>query len=560
MSSQPMQRASLRPDIRRRMPALLLAPLAAPLALVGCRSPLDMGPVSFDKESLRSAEEVDLSRLSRTPPVGVEEATAEVLREVISPTPAPAEAAVDLAQVRAAALRGNLELRAELFNPTIAQSVVDEEEAKFEWTFFANAARQRVDRPTPTLLEAAQSDLNTFNLGVDVPLRTGGSIVVDVPFQDLETSDPFALLNPSYDAAARFSISQPLLRNAGVRVNTNSIRVAGYQSQIVDARTKLSAIRILAAADKAYWNLYAARRELIVGQQRYELAVEQLERARRLVAAGNAAEVEVIRSQAGVADSLTGIIVAETAIRVRQRELKRIMNREDLPMNGATAIIPATDPSPVGLDLDAEELADRAVQNRMEMLELELQLAIDASNLDFQRNQALPLFVVEYTYSRAGLGDGYGPAFSQVTDRSFEDWRLAARVEIPLGNEAAKARVHRAILERVQRLATRDQRRQAIREEVFNALDLLEESWQRILAARQQTILAARTFDAERRQFELGLRTSTDVLDAAARLADAQTQEVRSLAEYQIAQVDIAFATGTLLGNGRVQWTPSDAP
>ncbi|HMN96445.1 MAG TPA: TolC family protein [Phycisphaerales bacterium] len=538
--------------------------VAAALALVaaaghGCRNPLDMGPVSFDREALRSAEEVDLGRLSRKPPTSVEDATAEVLRDVISPAPAPARVELTLAEVRAAALAGNLELRAELFNPTIAATVVDEEEAKFEWTFFANAARARTDRPTPTLLEAAQSDLNTFNLGVNVPLRTGGQIVVDVPFQDLETSDPFALLNPSYDASLRFAISQPLLRNAGVRTNTNSIRVAGYQSQIVDARTKLSAIRILAEADKSYWRLFAARGELSVRQQRYELAVEQLERARRLVAAGNAAEVEIIRSQQGVADSLTGIIVAETAVRVRQRELKRIMNREDLPPGGATEVIPATDPSPVGLDLDAEALAGRAVTNRMEMVELELQLAIDASNLDFQRNQALPLFVVDYLYSRDGLGERYGKAFSQLTDQSFENWRIAARLEIPLGNEAAKARVHRAILTRVQRLATRDQRRQAIREEVFDALDLLQESWQRILAARQQTIVAARTFEAERRQFELGLRTSTDVLDAAARLSDAQSQEVRALAEYQIAQVDIAFATGTLLGNGRVHWTPSDA-
>ena len=51
-----------------------------------------------------------------------------------------------------------------------------------------------------------------------------------------------------------------------------------------------------------------------------------------------------------------------------------------------------------------------------------------------------------------------------------------------------------------------------------------------------------------------GFRTSTDVLDAASRLADAQSREVRSLADYQIALIDIAFATGTLLGHSRIRF------
>jgi outer membrane protein TolC len=129
---------------------------------------------------------------------------------------------------------------------------------------------------------------------------------------------------------------------------------------------------------------------------------------------------------------------------------------------------------------------------------------------------------------------------------------------VPIGNEAARSRVHRAILTRLQRLATREQRRLAILQEVYDALDRMDQDWQRILAARQAAILAGRTYEGEQRQFDVGLRTSTDVLDAAARLADAQSQEVRALADYQIAQVDLAFATGTLLGHDRVHWEPID--
>src|SRR5262249_5067462 len=108
----------------------------------------------------------------------------------------------------------------------------------------------------------------------------------------------------------------------------------------------------------------------------------------------------------------------------------------------------------------------------------------------------------------------------------------------------------------LQRLATKEMRSAAIRQEVYDALDQLEQNWQRILAARQASLLAGRTYEGEQRQFQVGLRTSTDVQNALATLADAQSQEVRALADYQISQVDIAFATGTLLGNDKIRWEP----
>jgi outer membrane protein TolC len=192
------------------------------------------------------------------------------------------------------------------------------------------------------------------------------------------------------------------------------------------------------------------------------------------------------------------------------------------------------------------------------MLELELQLAIDASTIDFQENARLPLVTVDYTYNVNGLATGWRRSFGQIPDHSFEDQIFGVNAQIPIGNEAAKARVHRSILTRLQRLSTKQQRRQAILQEVYDAVDLLNQEWQRILAARLSAVLAARTWEGERRQFEVGLRTSTDVLIAAANLADAQSNEVQALVDYEIARVDIAFGTGTLLGFDRIHWEPID--
>ncbi len=511
-------------------------------------------------DRLREIEMTNLEAQSRSAPVTVEEAAQEAVQDLLDFQPPPATQEIELADVRAAALANNLDLKVELVNPSIADAEASVEEAKFESTFFGSVGRSEVDQPVQLVTESSQSDITAIDVGVRIPLRTGGEITLDLPFGRSSTDNPFAdpSLNPAWDAAARFSISQPLLRGGGWQANTHSIYVARSERKIVNAQTKLESIRILANADKAYWLLYAATRQLEVRKQQYELAMEQLEQAQRKVQAGETAEIDVTRAESGVASSLEQIIVADTLLRRRERDLKRIMNRPDLPIASVTALIPATIPDPVYLDLDPPAIAEFAVANRMEMLELELRLAIDASQIDFEKNNALPLFTIDYTYSLNGLANTLNGAFDQIYESDFQNWTLALNAEIPIGNEAAKSRVHRAILVRLQRLATKDQRRQAILQEVYDALDLLSQEWQRILAARQAVIFAARTFEGEKRQFEVGVRTSTDVLDAAARLADAQASEVRALADYEIARVDIAFGTGTLLGYGRVRWEPTE--
>ena len=123
-------------------------------------------------------------------------------------------------------------------------------------------------------------------------------------------------------------------------------------------------------------------------------------------------------------------------------------------MNSATALITTTDPRSVGLGLDAEILADRAVENRMEMPELELQLAIDASTVDFERNETFPLLGLEHSYTINGLADSFNDAFHEPGDRSFADYSIGLTADIPPGNQAAKARLRRAILHCIQRLST----------------------------------------------------------------------------------------------------------
>ncbi len=546
--------------LRRLRAATLVALVLTTLAITGCNSLFGDGRprVTIDPDRLRSIEPLKLPDLAKSSQTVEEAREAFVQRPpaLHEPGEATERLAMSIEECRALALQYNLDLGVALLNPTITRENITQEEARFESLFFANIRQSIFDQPTDTSLNGSSVKSLNGDVGVRIPLHTGGTITLDVPINRTETDNQFATLNPSYSSDFSASISQPLLRNAGVRTNTHAIRVAIYQSQISEARTKLEVIRVVADVDRVYWRLYAAQRELEVREQEYDLAVAQLQRAQRRVNAGDAAEVEIVRAEAGVAQRVEAIIIAQNAVRDSERLLKRVLNKPGLGMETPTIIELSTQPNPIRYELDPIALANGALDSRMEMLELELLIAQDSSSIDFARNQKLPLVTLDYRYNVNGLGASFSDSFDLLADKNFEDHIVGLSVEVPLGNAAAISRYNQAVYERVQRLATKEQRRAQIVNEVFNALDQLDANWQRVLAAGRSAILEARLLEAEQRQFDLGLRTSTDVLDAQASYANARSAEIRALAEYQIAQVDIAFATGTLLGSAQVRWEP----
>lgn len=471
-----------------------------------------------------------------------------------------AKTTLTLENARASVIKNNLDLRVAIIDPAIARERVNEEEARFNSAFTLRSAWSNLDDATSSSLDSAQSEFRTIEPGVRIPMRTGGSVNVTLPVAKRETDNQFTLLNPSYTSDVEFSISHNLLRNAGRRANTASLRIAGYDAQAVEAQTKLEVIRQIAAADRAYWRLYLVRAELDVRLQQYDVAVAQRDRAQRRVNAGALSEIEVTRSDAGISERLEAIIAAQNALRIQQRELKRIINSPELPVESQTIIETSSPPDPLEFDIDPVRACAAAVENRMEMLALELRLAADAASIDLQRNRALPLLTLDYTYRVNGLGGSMQDSFHTLQRNNYTDWEVGLNFEVPLDNEEAKARIRQALLARVQRLSSREARAQAIRQETLNAIDTIEGTYQRIAAARQSVILNTRTLVAEQRQFDVGRSTSTDVLDAAARVADAQSAEIRALVDHQIAQIDLAFATGTLLGAAKVEWEPLNAP
>ena len=541
----------------------LIAGIGIGLAATGC-SANPFAPVDSDYgtkisvERTRDVQSLDLGGFVAEVQPDLETDEMDLDRPV-SPFEGLQELEMSIAEARAAALANNLDIQVALINPALEGQTVGEAEAAFNSVFTLSGVWVQTDTPTSSTLTDAQAEQQILTPGVRIPLLTGGTATVSLPMRRSETNNSFSTLNPAYTSDLQFSLSQPLLRGAGRRSTTHALRVASIGRSISETRTKATLINQLTSAERAYWLLYAARQELALRQEEFEVAREVLDQAGRLYKAGSVAEIELIRAESGVADRLDSILRAEQAVLLQQRNLKRVMNIDGLDVDSQTVILPTSPPDPVQYEIDPRALTELAIDSRMELLELELQLLADSSRIDFDRNQTLPTLNLDASYTINGLGGSLNDSFETARDNEFEDWSLGLTGEIPIGNQAANSRLRRSVLTRLQRIASKASREQTIRQEVYDAADRLRADWQRILAARQAVILNTRTLSAERRQFELGGSTSTDVLNAASRLVSARSDEIRAVVDYQIAQLNLAQSTGMVLGAAKVRWKPFDA-
>ncbi|MGD9159191.1 MAG: TolC family protein [Desulfobacteraceae bacterium] len=472
---------------------------------------------------------------------------------------APAQLKLSIEECRALALENNLDLKVELIDPAIeAEKVIEEEATKFEATFSVDASYQNLNSP-PTgyydVIYGNKRERTSVDYGVEIPLRTGGNIDINITDTRVKTNVPseFTNMNPSYSPNITASIRQPLLRNAGMRVSTYTIRITEYNRQQSDARTKNETIRIIKEIDKAYWDLYAQRRLLDVRKKEYDLSKDWTEQTKRLVEVGTKPEVDLISARANEADRLEYVIQAKNDLRDMERNLKQKLNKPGLGLNTDTELILSTDPEPVHYEFDKEQIVKKAIENRMDILQLELELAKDENTIEYNRNQLRPDVTLEYEYGINSLGESRHDGYDMLLDNEYHDHTVTLNLEIPLGNKAAKSRLHQAEYGKAKRLIDIENKKAQIEYEVLGSLDQLEASWQSILASRETKKYRDTQYKAEKRQYELGMQTLRDVLLVQKDVADAHRSEIVALTNYQKNLIDLAYNTGTLLGAAKVE-------
>jgi outer membrane protein len=307
---------------------------------------------------------------------------------------------------------------------------------------------------------------------------------------------------------------------------------------------------LIVRVSDAYFNVLASEDNLASARSARESIGRQLEQAQRRFEVGLIAITDVQDSQAGYDTAVADEIAAERALATAQEFLREIIGEYVTDLAGPAQDLPLLSPDPA----DPDQWVETALEQNLSLLSSRMSRDIAGDDIKIQRAVRLPTLDLSASTSdqsststninnlRAG---GTLPVIPIPADAESYNWQLSFSMPIFTGG-ANRSRIqqsvyrHRAAMESLERVA-----RQTEREARDAYLGVLSEI-QRVQALRQAVESAQTALRANQAGFEVGTRTSVDVLAVQTNLRRAETTYARSRYDYIINTLRLKQASGSL--------------
>ncbi|HLC21012.1 MAG TPA: TolC family protein, partial [Candidatus Methylomirabilis sp.] len=486
--------------------------------------------------------------LSVAPGQGRVAASVDFGRLVVQATPQevpPSGGLADVGELRLSlreavlvTLKNNLDIAIAGYNPKINAEGIVIAKAVFDPMFSLTADGNRTVTPSASVLQGARVGIvsnQDVNASLTHSLPIGGSYTLSLTNNRQDTNNSFSLINPAYRTVVTFSVTQNLLKNFGVDVNTAPIKIARNNEAISVTQLRQQANQVITNVHNGYWNLVFSIENLEVQKRSLRLAreLEDLNKAR--VRAGVAAPVEVTQAEAQAAAQVQNVILAEKAIKDAEDQLKLIINIPDGERIWARSIIPADPPpfevAPVSMEASIQE----ALEKRPEYVGAKLTLQNSDLNLRVARNQLLPSLQLQGSVGLNGLNEidkGLGSDYGRLTSGDFTSWSAALVLSYPLGNRSARSAFVQAKLTDDQTRTSLLNLKRQIVSQVREAVRRIEANVQLVESTRAARALAEEQLRVEKKRLEAGVTTTFNVLQFQRDLAAAQAFEVQAVTTY----------------------------
>ncbi len=426
------------------------------------------------------------------------------------------------------AMKRNLDLEIQRYNPDIARNAIDAARAEFDPTVSLTATRSFTQQPGAlSALDGSASptsESTTTRLALNQRVATGATVGLSTQLNRSASNSSFTTLNPAYNADFTLSVNQPLLRGSGLAIN----RTAIHRNEIGLARAnldyKVGALNVIQRTEDAYSNLVFAREQIEVRKFSLALAEKLHDEARTRRDTGVATDLDVFQAGVGVANARRGVILARQSVRDSEEALLALIGQFELegPL-GPVRFTEFGEALPVlasSLNLAKQNQPDYlSTQAGIEQLRLDLNLAKDAT---------LPTLGVGGALGYNGRQGNAGDAYRQIPDREGYTWQVNLSLSVPVGFRGDKARYR-------QSLATlgREQTRlrlieQNIEVQVRAAVRAVETNFESVKISAQARELSTKQYELEKARFDAGLSTSRRVLEAQNDLEAARINELQA--------------------------------
>jgi outer membrane protein len=409
-------------------------------------------------------------------------------------------------------------------------------EAEAAYLATAEAKPQARARLLPTLqLGATSSSQHQENPNAPLDFVTGQPSLIIASTESDRTSDNVNLsLNQTIFDWGRYVT----LRQADKIVARAETDYAVAQQDLI--------VRVASA----YFNVLAAEDTLASAVSARESIARQLEQAQRRFEVGLIAITDVQETQAGFDTAVADEIAAQRVLATAREFLREIIGEYVAELAGPGEDLPLLSPNPA----DPEQWVGTAMQQNLSLLSSRMSRDIADDDIKIQRSVRLPTLdfstgVSDQTSELTQINNLFnGVSLSGNPNETLSEgynWSFNFSIPIYTGG-ANRSRIqqsvyrHRAAMETLERVA-----RQTEREARDAYLGVLSEI-QRVQALRQAVESAQTALRATQAGFEVGTRTSVDVLNVQTNLRRAETTYARSRYDYIINTLRLQLAAGSL--------------
>jgi outer membrane protein TolC len=383
------------------------------------------------------------------------------------------------------------------------------------------------------------------------------------------TSNTNSFLNPQFPSSLVFNYVQPLWRGRTIDNNRRTIEIAKKNLDMTDAQLRQRAIEVVAAVERAYWDLVFALRNHQVQIETLRQSREQLESNRRLVSSGVLAPIEIVSATAQVTTFEQTVFQALDAVTRAENTLKTLLLPDRRSPEWSRALTPVTPVEVIVPSIGLEVAVAEAMKNRPEIDQLEATAEINQIDQRFYRNQTKPQIDLVGSYTAQGLAGtetpaaispttglsrvppnlvgGYLSSLGNLAALDYPSYRVGLNISLLWGNRVAKANLGQSIVEGERIQNNLAQTEQVIEAEVRNALQTLRTAESRLQSSTDARTAAEELYASEQRLFRGGTSTFYLVLQRQTELAAARARELQARTDLNKAISEFQRSMGTTL-------------
>ena len=352
---------------------------------------------------------------------------------------------------------------------------------------------------------------------------------VTAPSTSLTPDGNFDTDVKSYDV----TLLQPLYR----RDYITQLRQAEATTRQAEADLNQAYQDLILRVAQAYFDVLAARDNLEFASAEKEAITRQLDQAKQRFEVGLIAITDVHESQAAHDIASADEIVAQNNLARSRETLREITGVMPQKLAGLTEEIELSTPEPDNI----EEWVNSALQNNFKIISAEAATEVALQSLEQQRGNRHPKLDLVASY---GVNDVSG---IPTTEREETSTSFGLQFSVPLYQGGGiSAGIRRANAQLSQARDTLEQQHRSIQSEASQAYLSVVASISRVQALKQAVISSESALKATEAGYEVGTRTTVDVLNVRRELFRTQADYARSRYDYIIVSMRLRQTAGLL--------------